>query len=187
MLRPEEIEPETPRALTRAEYDRMVDVGLFDDDKVELLEGVVITMSPQGPEHAEAVDRLNLLLIERIGRRARIRVQSSFAASESSEPEPDVAVVPPGTYRTEHPREAWLAIEVSKSTKKKDIGIKARVYASANVEEYWVVDVVTGTVAVHTGPGTEGYTDRKTYQRGERVRLVHFPDVEIGVDEIFAD
>jgi Uma2 family endonuclease len=184
MLDPQEIAPERPRPIRREEYERMVALGLFEDERVELLYGLLISMSPHGPEHDSTIDRLNLLLVRALGDRARVRIQGSFAASDDSEPEPDVAVLPPIDYDDAHPREAWLVIEVAESSLAKDRGPKARLYAASNVSEYWVVNLVDHAIEVHTNPRHGVYETKRQVRRGDRITLVRFPDVELRVDDI---
>ena len=90
------IEPGLVRSLKRSEYDRMVELGLFQDERVELIRGVLVKMSPQYAPHASTVQKLNQLLMARLQGRFTLRIQSPLALSEDSEPEPDVAVVPLG-------------------------------------------------------------------------------------------
>lgn len=184
MLDPRLIAPEIPRPLARREYERMVELGMFEDERVELLYGTVVTMSPHGPDHDEAVNTLQERLTRALGDRARVRVQSAFAASDSSEPEPDVAVVPPRSYRDAHPDTAWLIVEVARSSLAKDRDLKSRLYAASGVQEYWVVDLVHDAVRVHRSPGEAGYEEETTRRRGETVRMAHFPDVELRVDDV---
>jgi hypothetical protein len=106
----QDIAPDGIRRLTRAEYDRMIEMGLFEDERVELLHGVLVTMSPIGAPHASVVDRLNAILVLATHGRALVRVQNPFAASDDSEPEPDLALVPMGDYDDEHPQRALLVI-----------------------------------------------------------------------------
>jgi Uma2 family endonuclease len=173
-----------PRPLSRAEYDQMVDAGLFEDERVELLYGVIDKMSPKGPDHDDAIDRLNELLGRALAGRARIRIQNSFAASDLSEPEPDVAVVPPGDYRKAHPSEAWLVIEVSRTSLPKDRGMKAKLYAESNVGEYWVVNLVDELVMVHSDIVGGSYTRVVSYRKGETIQLLRFPDVTVAVSDV---
>src|SRR5689334_17135087 len=84
-----QLAPERPRPLRRTEYEHLVEAGAFVDERIELLEGVLVQMSPQGAEHADVVSRLNMLFVRLVGDRAVVRVQSPFAASDDSEPEPD--------------------------------------------------------------------------------------------------
>lgn len=173
------------RALTREEYDRIVATGVFDDDHVELIEGVIVRMPPpEGPEHAGTIQLIQDLLIARLSGRAMVRIQSSFAAGDRSQPEPDIALVPPGDYRDAHPQRAWLVVEVADSSARRDRGPKAAVYAAAGVEEYWVVDLVHRTIEVRTEPAATGYGRLETRRRGEQITLAHFPALTIAVDQL---
>jgi len=185
VLQPDEIAPDVPRPIRRAEYERLVAEGAFEDEKVELLEGVIVTMSPQGPDHADLVGVLMERLIKMLGDRATVRVQSSFAASTISEPEPDISVVPRARYRRAHPERAFLIVEVARTSRRKDREVKARVYAQAAVEEYWVVDLVDEAIVVYRRPEGGSYRDVTTHGRGRAVAVQRFSDVVVSVDELF--
>jgi len=172
------------RPLKRAEYDQLVASGAFEDEKVELIRGTILRMSPSGPPHAFAIRRLTRLLIERIGPRAEINPQLPFAATDDSEPEPDIAVVPPGAYLDDHPARAHLVVEVSDTSLRRDRGVKAGIYAAARVPDYWVVNLEDHQIEVHREPTPLGYRTVTTYRRGERVALLAFADVEIAVDDV---
>jgi Uma2 family endonuclease len=184
VLDPAEIQPDERRLIRRSEYERMVDLGLFEDERVELLYGVIVKMSPHGPEHDAPLARLNELLVAGLRGRARIRVQSSFAASDGSEPEPDLAVVPPGDYDDAHPSTAWLIVEVAKSSLAKDRGPKARLYAESGVPEYWVVNLVDGLIEVHTLPQDGLYRQIIRYGRKDTIRSERFADLDVAVADI---
>jgi Uma2 family endonuclease len=172
------------RPLRRVEYDWMVGQGFFEAEKVELLDGVLVEMNPQGTRHAATVQRLNPLFVRALTGRADVRVQSPFVASDISEPEPDIAIVPPGDYDATHPSQAFLLVEVAESSVNKDRRVKTRVYAAAGVPEYWLVDVATGTIEVRTQPAAAGYTQVRIARPGESIRLQSFPDVEIVVSDV---
>jgi Uma2 family endonuclease len=184
VLDPAEIAPETPRQIRRAEYERMVESGFFDGERVELLYGVIVQMSPHGPDHDDALDRLAQELLGRLAGRARVRVQSGFAASDGSEPEPDIAVVPPGDYALAHPDVAWLIAEVAKSSLAKDRGPKARLYAESGVGEYWVVNLVDRWIEVHTEPRDALYRSIRRCLPGDVIRLEKLDGVEVAVSNI---
>jgi Uma2 family endonuclease len=177
-------DPEAFRPLRRDEYDKLVDIGAFKDERIELLEGVLLRMSPHGPLHDGTVERLTRVLFRSLDPRAAIRVQSAVAAGDGSEPEPDLAVVPPGDYCQAHPNAAWLIVEVADSSLDRDRGIKARVYAAMDVPEYWVVNVADRCVEVHAQPGPTGYGSIVSVGVGKKIRLRHFPEIEIAVDDI---
>ena len=176
---------ERVRPLRRVEYDRLVEEGFFgEDEKIELLEGVIVQMTPQGIGHAAAIERLTHLLVLALAPRARVRVQLPYAASDISEPEPDLAVVPPGQPEDSHPDRALLLIEVADSSLAKDRRVKTRIYAAAGVPEYWVVDVAGRTIEVRSDPGEDAYRRIRVARAGETIRLQAFPDVEIAVSDI---
>src|SRR5262245_36998247 len=105
--------PQGLRPITRAEYDRMIDLGIFDEDeRIELLHGMLVAMSPQGQRHAYVIRVLTELLVPALLGRAQVRIQLPLAASDDSEPEPDVSVVPVGDYLDDHPQGAHLVVEV---------------------------------------------------------------------------
>lgn len=156
------------RRLTRAEYERMTDAGMFQGERLELLQGMIFRMSPQNARHAAAIERLTHLLTAALGHAARVRIQLPLAVSDDSEPEPDVAVVPIADYSRAHPQTALLVIEVADASLDRD-RLKAAMYAAAGVPEYWIVDLVNDTVEVHTQPGAQGYTAVAIKHRGESI------------------
>jgi Uma2 family endonuclease len=179
-----DLSPERVRPLKRTEYETMVAAGSFEDERVELLEGMIVEMSPQHPPHASTVQRLDKVLQRALADRSEIRVQLSFAAGEDSMPEPDVAVVPPGDYDDAHPAAAFLIVEVADSSLRKDRRLKSEIYAQARVPEYWVVNLADGLIEVYTEPSGSTYSRMTPARRGERIRLVAFTDVEIAVGDI---
>jgi Uma2 family endonuclease len=171
--------------LSRVEYDKMVELGLFEDQKIELLYGLLVDMPPIGTPHSSAVTQLTRLLLLALDPRAAVRTQQPFAASDNSEPEPDVAIVPPGSYTDAHPDRAHLIIEVSETSLDRDRTLKGRLYAECGVPEYWVVNLIDRVVEVHTEIKGGAYARVDTRGPGERTALVEFPEVSIAVDEIF--
>ena len=161
----------------------MVALGLFQDERVELLRGVLVKMSPQLAPHASTVQRLTQLLITRLQGRFTLRVQSPLALSDDTEPEPDLAVVELGDYDVEHPRTARIVVEVSDTTLKRD-RVKAALYAAAGVDEYWIVNVAARTVELHVSPEGDRYAEVRTLRTGETLRPLRLGDVTITVAEI---
>jgi Uma2 family endonuclease len=181
---PKQDEPLRIRPLRRAEYDRLVELGMFDDaDRIELLRGSLVEMSPQGDVHSDCSGVLMTLLIRVLGDRASVRAHSPFAAGDYSEPEPDVAVYPPRRFGRGHPDRAFLVIEVSDSSLRTDRGLKSEIYAEAGVPEYWIVDLAHDVVEVRTAPADGHYTRTVTYGRAQRIALTAFPDVEPTTDD----
>jgi Uma2 family endonuclease len=163
--------PELLRPLRRAEYDQLVDQGAFDDEKLELIEGSLVEMSPEGTDHAWVIQKLTTLFARSLPTHLALRVTAPWAASERSEPEPDLAVVPAANYRRDHPATARLLVEVSRSSRRKDLGVKARVYAAAGVPEYWVVDLAREVVVRHTQPAPAGYGAVTTHGPDETLEV----------------
>lgn len=148
------------RTWTRPEYERLVEEGILgEDDPVELVDGRVVVMSPERSRHVAAIDLGAEALRRVFGPGWTVRVQHPLALGTRSEPEPDLAVVrgSPLDYADAHPREAALVVEVAETSLTYDLGEKARLYAGAGVEDYWVVDLVHGRVVVHRDPGSSGY------------------------------
>ena len=178
--------PERPRPLKRSEYERLVASGAFEDERVELLHGVLVDMSPNDPRHVSPIDRLNAMLTPRLLGRALVRIQSPIVAHDESEPEPDVAVVPLGDYREEHPARALLVVEVALSSLNKDRNVKGPLYAASGYREYWIVNVAEKTLEVHRAPRGDRYTDVTRHAQGEVLHINAFPDVEVDVAAVFA-
>jgi Uma2 family endonuclease len=164
------IAPERPRRLTRLQYDAIVAAGLFEGERVELLEGVIVSMSPNDPAHASPL----------LGR-ATVRVQLPLVAADESEPEPDLAVVPLADYAREHPAAALLVIEVADSSIRKDRLVKGPLYARSGFGEYWLVNVRMKTVEVHRTPSLDGWASITRHEVGETLYPEAFPDVAVEI------
>jgi Uma2 family endonuclease len=172
------------RPLKRVEYDRLAALGYFEHEKVELLFGMVVEMSPTDPAHSESTYRIRYMIEQRLAGRALVRNQDPFAASDISEPEPDVLVIPHGNYWNAHPTQALLVVEVARSSLLKDKGPKAVLYGLAEVDEYWIVDHEHGVVEVYRHRHEGTWRTKTTHQRGDTIAMLAFPDVAIAVAEI---
>jgi len=139
---------------TRDEYYRMAEAGLFRDERVELLDGEIITMSPQNTPHASTVYRLDYRLQQLIGYTTCIRCQLPIVLNDWSEPEPDIAVcVPdPDDYSQAHPQpgQILLLIEVADASSAYDRGQKAVAYAASGIPELWIVNLPDRRIEVLT-------------------------------------
>lgn len=164
----------------------MVDAGLFRGERLELWKGVIVRMSPQKSAHAAAVQRLTDLFVVGLvpGKRASVRVQLPLALSDDSEPEPDVAIVPWGSYRDAHPTTAQLVIEVADTTLDDDRSFKAEAYAVAGIAEYWIVDVRNGAIEVCRDPSPSGYRSRIICRGSQSCAPAAFPDLTVTVDDV---
>jgi Uma2 family endonuclease len=142
------------RKWTRAEYYRMAGVGMFRDQRVELIEGTIIKMPPQKNFHAMGLGLAEEAVRAVFGRRHWIRTQLPLHLSARSAPEPDIAVVPggPRDYPRDHPTTALLIVEVSDTTQSYDRGCKASLYARAKIADYWIVDLTHGQLEVRRTP-----------------------------------
>lgn len=172
------------RRFTRAEYDRLIALGFFQRERVELIHGVLVKMSPIGPPHRSVVDRLTRLLVPRLADRALVSIQQPFAAEDESEPEPDVSVLPLGDYSVNHPDRAFLIVEIADSSLEFDREMKGPLYAASGVEEYWLVNLVERLVEIHAEPVDGRYANVRRVKAGETIAPRAFPDVEISVAEL---
>lgn len=135
-------------------YNQIVASGALEGHRAELLEGLVVEMSPQSAAHAELV----MLLTRHFAKAdAWLRVQLPLEVPPDSEPEPDIAIVASPSPRGEHPRTALLVVEVSVSSQRIDREVKQRLYARAGIPTYWLIDVPARAVEVRSLPGSGGY------------------------------
>ena len=185
MLDQQELAPDTVRRIMRVEFERMVEAGIFDEDeRLELLRGEIVAMSRQmGSPHAESVTRLNRMLVQQIGPELDVRPQCPLAAWDDSEPQPDVAVVPRGSF-DRHADTCVLVVEVADTSFRKDSTIKASLYAEAGIPVYWLVDVVRGEVLVHSQPRAGTYRRIDRCVPGDVLTLDGHPAIAVPVAEI---
>ncbi len=149
------IPPSRTRRWTRAEYERLVTLGVFGPgERLELLAGHLLVREPQGSRHAGTIRRVLAALRRALGEAWQIDSQLPFALDDDSEPEPDVTVVPrsPDAYLDAHPSRAVLIVEVAEGSYRIDRGYKASLYARAGIADYWIVDLVHHAVEVHREP-----------------------------------
>jgi Uma2 family endonuclease len=163
------------RSFTVAEYERMSETGILSEqDRVELIEGEIIKMSPVGERHAACVDALAELLKELLGRSVNVRVQNPIRLDDYSEPQPDIALLKrrDDFYKNAHPRpdDVLLIIEVSDSTLEYDRQIKLPLYARAGVGEVWIVNLVDEVIETHAQPSGDSYQTAGRFARGESVQ-----------------
>ncbi len=174
---------------TSERYFTLIDQGVLGpDDKVELLEGVIVAMAPEGPRHEVAIDKTAEALRLAVAGRAVVRVQHSVHAGVRSVPEPDVAVVTGrhDDYVRARPRSALLVVEVARTSLARDRRRKARIYAAAGIPEYWIVNLRDDVVEVSRSPDREAarYTETRVARRGERLEMVALPGASVAVDDL---
>jgi Uma2 family endonuclease len=142
------------RRWRRMEYERLVGLGIFVGERLELLDGQLVVQEPQGSSHAAIVGQIGQVLRSAFGDGWHPRLQAPLALDENSEPEPDVAVVA-GVYRdyvSAHPSTAVLVVEVAESSLRLDRRLKGGLYARAALPEYWIVNLVEGVLEVYRAP-----------------------------------
>jgi Uma2 family endonuclease len=144
--------PPSPRYFTRAEYFQMAEIGIFHDERVELIKGEILQMSPQNSPHVQAISMLLQWLVPALGKQFTIRCQAPIAASNSAAPEPDIAVVAgPVELIVDHPNSALLIIEIADTSLRHDRR-KASLYASVAVPEYWIANLRTRSIEIYRKP-----------------------------------
>lgn len=177
---------------TLADYHQMIATGLLRDRRVELLNGVVVDMAPEGPEHAYLTDTTSKYLARLLGNQAIVRdghpiTLQGVNNGEDSEPEPDVAVVKPlgASYRQRHPYSEdvlWL-MEYADSSVQKDQNPKRKLYAAAGIPEYWLVNLKIRQVTVFREPVDGDYTLEHRHSDGTIAPLA-FPTLSISVKRL---
>ena len=169
-----------------ADWHELVNAGILAEHRVELLEGAIIEMSPEGPMHSSTNYAVVKYFRELLQDRAIIR-EAHPITLDTSEPEPDIAVVqPPYTnYFTRHPypQDIYWLVEISHKTLKLDLEQKSSIYARNGIAEYWVIDLVHHSLIVHTQPNDNSYSQIQTITSGT-ISAQAFPQVAFAVDQI---
>ena len=172
---------------SRREYDRMIASGVFHPEaRLELIDGEIYHMTPQGSLHATAiqlvVDALRAVFHENYA----IRIQLPLALDDHSEPEPDIAVVT-GTardYKNAHPKTAILIVEIADASLSFDLENKRRLYARAGIPEYWIINLIDQRVEVFKQPKASNYLDYLTFSVGESLAPIGHQQANIDVSDI---
>ena len=171
------------------EYHHMAEVGILkEDERVELIDGEVVYMSPIGTRHASCVRRLIAQLTEHVGRNAIVDAQNPVQLSEYAEPQPDISLL---KYRADYyvkqtpaPEDILLLIEVADTSLAYDRDLKVPLYARSGVPEVWVVDLTGDAVLVRRKPEGGAYTEARTARRGEALTLPGIDGSAIKVEDI---
>lgn len=178
------------RLFTVEEYHRLAEAGVLgEDDRVELIRGEILMMSPIGSRHIYYVNRANRVLVSRIAlHQGEISVQNPVIVDPRSEPQPDLLVLKPRGrhYHAHVPDRAdvLLALEVADSSLAYDRRIKRPLYAEAGVPEYWILNVDEQVIERHTGPRPDGYARLDRLVRQDMVTLVALPEISIALSEL---
>ncbi|HXJ35521.1 MAG TPA: Uma2 family endonuclease [Candidatus Eisenbacteria bacterium] len=189
MAAPAPAEQGTPGRYTVAQYADLVRQGVLGpDDRVELLDGVIVAVAPQNPWHAAVLDQVKNVLASVVGDRATVRVQSPLALGPRSMPEPDVAVVAGRSldFVVAHPTSALLVAECADASVQQDRLTKAAIYAAAGIPEYWIVSRRDDAVEVFRDPDPAAatYRTRRLARRGERLAPVAITGAGVAVDDL---
>ncbi|MGD1712289.1 Uma2 family endonuclease [Dapis sp. BLCC M172] len=177
------------RLFTVDEYYKMLEAGVFtENERVELIRGEIINMSPMGIRHSACVKPLAELFILRLAKTVTVGIQDPVRLNNTSEPQPDVSLLQrrPDFYETQQPQpeDVFLLIEVSDTTIKYDREVKISLYAENNIVEVWLVNLTEECLEVYRQPIANGYEIVQTFQRGETVTIQALPNVTFTVDEI---
>ncbi len=176
--------------LTATEFRRMAEAGILrEDDRIELIEGVLIDMAPIGSRHASVVARLNAWLAGAAGGRFIVFPQNPVSLSEHSQPQPDLALLKPREdyYRRALPaaEDVLLLIEVADTTLDYDKTTKVPLYAKSGIAEVWLVNLPDAVIEVFREPSAHGYARVTRIERGERIAPLAFADLVLTVEELF--
>jgi Uma2 family endonuclease len=178
--------PFTPKRWSAAEYDALVASGLLADLRLELLDGVIVEITPPGGRHIDATAMLTRALVRAVGDDAFVSVQNPLACGPDR-PQPDLAVVPAHEIgKGRAPSQALLVIEIADSSVKRD-RLKAEVYARASVPEYWLVDLQRQLVEVWTEPDGDRrvYRSSRSYGLDDTLSAPTLGSVQLPVARIF--
>lgn len=178
--------PFTLRKWTVKEYHKLGEMGFFHpEERVELIAGNIIKMSAKGTARASATRRTATLLHNLLENQATVYDKSPIALDDSSEPEPDIAVViiDPFDYATHHPTpsEIYLIIEVADSSLAYDREVKAQIYARSGIADYWVLNVNERQLHVFREPAAGGYQSEVIIGESASISPLQFPAVNIAI------
>ena len=181
-----------PWRFTVDDYYAMAEAGILThDERVELINGEIIPMSPIGSRHAYSVNWITRLLITLLGERAWVSSQNPLHLNGQAEPEPDVLLLRwrDDAYVSDHPGpdDVLLLIEVADTSLDRDRGVKLSMYAEAGIPETWIVNIPERSVEAHTDPLNGIYTHSRVYSSDETVSPIAFPDVSLRVGEILPE
>ena len=176
--------------ITVDEYHRRIETGsLGENDRVQLVAGAIVAMTPQGPAHALAIQNLTRLLAKGLPADLALRVQLPLTLLDDSEPEPDLAVVrlEEARSREHHPRTALLVVEVAGDSLPLDRQTKAVLYVRAGIPEYWIVNIAETTVEVYRDPdpGTGVYRAKTVASSESMLVSTSVPGLRVRVADLF--
>ena len=171
------------------DYYRMAEAGILDpDDRVELIEGEIVPMSPIGARHAGCVNRATDLFTFSFRGKAIVSIQNPARLNNYNEPQPDLILAKwrSDYYSSGHPRseDSLLIVEVADTTFRKDVDIKLPIYAKTGVAEVWIEDLKRNRILVFRDPVGTSYKTRLTHHRGDVLSVLAFPETMFKVDDL---
>ena len=177
------------RQITVEEYHRMGEAGIFrDNERLELIDGEIVKMTPIGSRHAHCVNRMTEFLITHLGSRAMVSIQNPVCLGKYSEPQPDIAIIKRSEreYITRHPgvSDVYLIIEFAESSIDFDHDVKLPIYAKAGIHEVWIVDLVSECVEIYQEPTSAGYKQMNTKKTSDTFSPSSFSDITVTVNRV---
>ena len=177
------------RRFTVDEYYAMAEAGILKkEDRVELIDGVIVAMAPIGNRHLATVDRFNRMFGEGVGRRAIVRVQGSITLDDHTMPEPDLVLLRDRAdfYESDSagPEDVLLIVEVADSSVDYDRNEKLLRYAQAGIPEVWIGVLPERIIEAYTEPAGGRYTLKRIFSPGDTIFPGCFPDIALNVDRI---
>jgi Uma2 family endonuclease len=179
------------RPFTIDEYHQMAEIGLLrPEERVELLDGAIVEMSPIGSRHWVRHSRIVTYLIRTLGENAIVAGQSSLPLGDRNEPQPDIAVLAPREYEAPHPppspSEICALVELSDTSLRTDLGTKLRVYARHAIADYLVVDLANDALLHHRDPHDLGYRVCDRLAAGDTFELAALPGIQLRAEAFLA-
>ncbi len=164
---------------TVKDFRAMAEAGLFTDQKIELIDGVIVDMSPANPEHEDSIDELDEKMQRVFSAKARVRVEKAFDIGDDYWlPHPDIVLAKRRRYGDNAPKPAdvFLIIEVSNTTLNEDLGKKLKCYASLGIQDYWVANIRAKKWLIHREPSGDKYLSVTELPFGSSIAPLAFPD-----------
>ncbi len=179
------------RKFTVDEYMQMVDIGVLGkEDRVELVDGVILEMAPVGRPHELRVNRLVRLFIHAVPENVEVNIQGTIRLNDLSGPEPDIALLTPqasmDVVNIPDSEGIILVVEVAGSSLQRDRGEKARRYAESGIPELWIFMLESDEIEVSRQPTPDGYADVQVYRRGDTLTIQELPGILFRVDDLLA-
>ena len=175
------------RRFDTEEYHRMVEARvLSEDDRVELVEGEIVEMTPIGARHVNCVNRLTRVLSRYAGDNYLVSVQNPLRLDEDTEPQPDLALLRESDDPGELPAagDVALVVEVAETSLRYDRETKLPLYAKVGIPEVWIFDLNGETVEVYSAPGPGGHTRIEKYGRGQEFHSESLPELTLEVGNV---